>query len=70
MLLVHRLRLFIRKRTDHELAVVTMKSKRGSDLASLIHGIVHMDMISRVELFGKEGMLISGNKKSKFNRAI
>jgi myo-inositol 2-dehydrogenase/D-chiro-inositol 1-dehydrogenase len=48
---------------DHELAVVTMKSKKG--VICVITNSRHCSFgyDQRVELFGKKGMLISGNKK-------
>ena len=48
---------------DHELAVVTMKSKRG--VLCVITNSRHCSFgyDQRVELFGKKGMLFSGNKK-------
>ena len=51
------------KINDHELAVVTMKSKRG--VICVITNSRHCSFgyDQRVELFGKKGMLISGNKK-------
>ena len=54
---------FYKKINDHELAVVTMKSKRG--VICVITNSRHCSYgyDQRVELFGKEGMLISGNKK-------
>ena len=52
-----------RKINDHELATVTMKSKRG--VICVITNSRHCSFgyDQRVELFGKRGMLISGNKK-------
>ena len=52
-----------KKIKDHELAVVTMKSKRGvlCTITNSRHCSFGYDQ--RVELFGKKGMLISGNKK-------
>ena len=51
------------KINDHELAVVTMKSKKG--VICVITNSRHCSFgyDQRVELFGKKGMLISGNKK-------
>ena len=48
---------------DHELAVVTMKSKKG--VICVITNARHCSFgyDQRIELFGKSGMLISGNKK-------
>ena len=53
-----------KKIKDHELAVVTMKSKRGvlCTITNSRHCSFGYDQ--RVELFGKNGMLISGNKKN------
>ena len=52
-----------RKIDDHELATVTMKSKKG--VLCVITNSRHCSFgyDQRVELFGKKGMLISGNKK-------
>ena len=52
-----------KKIKDHELAVVTMKSKKG--VLCVITNSRHCSFgyDQRVELFGKKGMLISGNKK-------
>ena len=54
---------FYKKINDHELAVVTMKSKKG--VICVINNSRHCSFgyDQRVELFGKNGMLISGNKK-------
>ena len=54
---------FYKKIKDHELAVVTMKSKKG--VICVITNSRHCSFgyDQRVELFGKNGMLISGNKK-------
>mgnify|MGYP001435179319 FL=1 len=54
---------FYSKINDHELAVVTMKSKKG--VLCVITNSRHCSFgyDQRVELFGKTGMLISGNKK-------
>ena len=54
---------FYKRIKDHELAVVTMKSKRGviCVITNSRHCAFGYDQ--RVELFGKTGMLISGNKK-------
>ncbi len=54
---------FYKKIKDHELAVVTMKSKRG--VICVITNSRHCSFgyDQRVELFGNKGMLISGNKK-------
>jgi len=54
---------FYRKIKDHELAAVTMKSKKG--VICVITNSRHCSFgyDQRVELFGKKGMLISGNKK-------
>ncbi|MDC1093036.1 Gfo/Idh/MocA family oxidoreductase [Pelagibacteraceae bacterium] len=48
---------------DHEVAVVTMKSKKG--VICVITNSRHCSFgyDQRVELFGKKGMLLSGNKK-------
>lgn len=53
-----------KKINDHELAVVTMKSKKGvlCTITNSRHCSFGYDQ--RVELFGKKGMLISGNKKN------
>ena len=52
-----------RKIKDHELAVVTMKSQKG--VICVINNSRHCSFgyDQRVELFGKKGMLLSGNKK-------
>jgi len=52
-----------KKIKDHELAVVTMKSKKG--VLCVITNSRHCSFgyDQRVELFGKKGMLLSGNKK-------
>ena len=52
-----------KKINDHELATVTMKSKKG--VICVITNSRHCSFgyDQRVELFGKKGMLISGNKK-------
>ena len=54
---------FYKKINDHELAVVTMKSKKGviCVITNSRHCAFGYDQ--RVELFGKSGMLISANKK-------
>jgi len=54
---------FYKRIKDHELAVVTMKSKRG--VICVITNSRHCSFgyDQRIELFGKNGMLISGNKK-------
>ena len=54
---------FYKRIKDHELAVVTMKSKRG--VICVITNSRHCPFgyDQRVELFGNKGMLISGNKK-------
>ncbi len=54
---------FYKRIKDHELAVVTMKSRRG--VICVITNSRHCSFgyDQRVELFGKNGMLISGNKK-------
>ena len=54
---------FYKKISDHELAVVTMKSKKG--VICVINNSRHCSFgyDQRIELFGKKGMLISGNKK-------
>ena len=54
---------FYKKIKDHELAVVTMKSKNG--VICVITNSRHCSFgyDQRVELFGKRGMLLSGNKK-------
>ena len=54
---------FYNKIKDHELAVVTMKSKKG--VICVITNSRHCSFgyDQRVELFGKSGMLISDNKK-------
>ena len=53
-----------KKINDHELAIVTMKSKKGvlCTITNSRHCSFGYDQ--RVELFGKKGMLISGNKKN------
>ena len=53
---------FYKKIKDHELAVVTMKSKKGviCVITNSRHCAFGYDQ--RIELFGKKGMLISGNK--------
>jgi len=53
-----------KKIKDHELAVVSMKSKKGvlCTITNSRHCSFGYDQ--RVELFGKKGMLISGNKKN------
>ncbi len=52
-----------RKINDHELAIVTMKSKKG--VLCVINNSRHCSFgyDQRIELFGKNGMLLSGNKK-------
>jgi myo-inositol 2-dehydrogenase/D-chiro-inositol 1-dehydrogenase len=52
-----------RKIKDHELAAVTMKSQKG--VICVITNSRHCSFgyDQRVELFGKKGMLLSGNKK-------
>jgi myo-inositol 2-dehydrogenase/D-chiro-inositol 1-dehydrogenase len=52
-----------KKIKDHEAAVVTMKSKKG--VICVITNSRHCSFgyDQRVELFGKKGMLLSGNKK-------
>ena len=52
-----------KKIKDYELAAVTMKSKKG--VICIITNSRHCSfgMDQRVELFGKKGMLLSGNKK-------
>ena len=54
---------FYKKIKDHELAVVTMKSKKG--VICVITNSRHCSFgyDQRVELFGNKGMLISGNEK-------
>lgn len=54
---------FYKKIKDHELAVVTMKSKKG--VICVITNSRHCSFgyDQRVELFGKKGMLLSGNKE-------
>ena len=54
---------FYRKIKDYELATVTMKSKKG--VICVITNSRHCSFgyDQRVELFGKKGMLISGNQK-------
>ena len=53
-----------KKINDHELAVVTMKSKKGvlCTISNSRHCSFGYDQ--RVELFGEKGMLISGNKNN------
>ena len=55
---------FYKKIKDHELAIVTMKSRKGvlCSITNSRHCSFGYDQ--RVELFGKKGMLISGNKKN------
>ena len=55
---------FYKKIKDHELATVTMKSKKG--VLCVITNSRHCSFgyDQRVELFGKKGMLLSGNQKS------
>ena len=55
---------FYKKINDHELATVTMKSKKG--VICVITNSRHCSFgyDQRVELFGKKGMLLSGNQKS------
>ncbi len=55
---------FYKKIKDHELASVTMKSKKG--VICVITNSRHCSFgyDQRVELFGKKGMLLSGNQKS------
>ena len=55
---------FYKKIKDHELATVTMKSKKG--VICVITNSRHCSFgyDQRVELFGKKGMLLSGNKKN------
>ena len=55
---------FYKKINDHELATVTMKSKKG--VLCVITNSRHCSFgyDQRVELFGKKGMLLSGNKKN------
>jgi len=55
---------FYKKIKDHELAVVMMKSKKGvlCTITNSRHCSFGYDQ--RIELFGKKGMLISGNKKN------
>ena len=52
-----------KKIKDHELAVVTMKSRKG--VICVITNSRHCSFgyDQRVELFGKKGMLLSVNKK-------
>ena len=52
-----------KKIKDHELAVVTMKSKKG--VICVITNSRHCSFgyDQRIELFGKKGMLLSGNKE-------
>ena len=54
---------FYKRINDHELAVVTMKSKKG--VICVITNSRHCSFgyDQRVELFGKKGMLLSGNKE-------
>jgi len=54
---------FYKKIKDHELATVTMKSKRG--VLCIITNSRHCSFgyDQRVELFGSDGMLLSGNQK-------
>ena len=54
---------FYKKIKDHELATVTMKSKKG--VLCVITNSRHCSFgyDQRVELFGKKGMLLSGNQK-------
>ncbi len=54
---------FYRKIKDYELATVTMKSKKG--VICIITNSRHCSFgyDQRVELFGKKGMLLSGNQK-------
>ena len=54
---------FYKKIKDHELATVTMKSKKG--VICIITNSRHCSFgyDQRVELFGKKGMLLSGNQK-------
>ena len=54
---------FYKKIRDHELATVIMKSKKGvlCTITNSRHCSFGYDQ--RIELFGKNGMLISGNKK-------
>jgi myo-inositol 2-dehydrogenase/D-chiro-inositol 1-dehydrogenase len=54
---------FYKRINDHELAVVTMKSKKG--VICVITNSRHCSFgyDQRIELFGKNGMLLSGNKK-------
>ena len=54
---------FYNKIRDHELAVVTMKSKKGVICVVTNSRHCSFGYDQRVELFGKSGMLISGNKK-------
>ena len=55
---------FYKKINDHELATVTMKSKKG--VICVITNSRHCSFgyDQRVELFGKRGMLLSGNLKN------
>ena len=55
---------FYKKIKDHELATVTMKSKKG--VLCVITNSRHCSFgyDQRVELFGKKGMLLSGNQKN------
>ena len=55
---------FYKKIKDHELATVTMKSKKG--VICVITNSRHCSFgyDERVELFGKKGMLLSGNHKN------
>ena len=54
---------FYKRIKDHELAVVTMKSKKGVICVVTNSRHCSFGYDQRVELFGKKGMLISGNKK-------
>ena len=58
MLFLHPLSILYKKIKDHELAVVTMKSKKG--VLCVITNSRHCSFgyDQRVELFGKKGMLI------------
>ncbi len=55
---------FYKKINDHELATVTMKSKKG--VICVITNSRHCSFgyDQRVELFGQKGMLLSGNQKN------
>ena len=55
---------FYKKIKDHELATVTMKSRKG--VICVITNSRHCSFgyDQRVELFGKKGMLLSGNQKN------